>query len=144
VDFGLVVGDTQTNLMWEKKDQAAGLHDVANVYTWCRATGNSAVFCAGNTTSWIGQVNAEVFAGFSNWRVPTRDELLGIVDASVATCGSGTPCIDPIFGPTQTAVYWSSTEDKIATAWFVHFYDGSTSSVTKALAFPVRAVRSGP
>jgi hypothetical protein len=39
--------------------------------------------------AWIAAVNAEGFAGFSDWRVPTPDELLAVVDTSVATCGSG-------------------------------------------------------
>jgi len=146
IDFGLVVLDTQTNLIWEKKITAVGsgqnladLHDVDNTYTWCVATGNSTGFCAGNATSWIGQVNAEVFAGFSNWRVATRDELLGIVD-----CSAGAPCIDPIFGPTQAALYWSSTEVGFSNAWLVNFFNGLASTGFKSFEFPVRAVRAGP
>jgi hypothetical protein len=115
----------------------------ANVYNWCQATGNSAAFCGGNATSWIGQVNAEVFAGFSDWRVPAREELLTIVDTSVATCGSGTPCIDPIFGPTQASFYWSSTEISEFFTWDVSFFDGFAVSDIKFVNFHVRAVRGG-
>lgn len=145
IDYGLVVLDTQTNLMWEKKDQSGGLHDVGNTYHWCTATGNTTGPCFGNVSSWIGQVNAERFAGFSDWRVPTLDELLTIVETNVPGCGVGTPCIDPIFGPTQrTRYYLSATEASLGNAWGVHFFNGSSSQVGKTFGqFPVRAVRAG-
>lgn len=140
-DLGLVVLDTQTNLMWEKKDNAGSLHHVGNGYTWCQATGDTAGICGENATSWIGQVNAEVFAGFNNWRVPTRDELLTIVDMN-----TGPPRIDPIFGPTQAADYWSSTDfhdDNFARV--VSFFWGVASVANKSFEFDVhvRAVRAG-
>jgi hypothetical protein len=144
LDLGPVIFDAQTNLTWEKKDQAGGLHDVANTYNWCEATGNSTGVCDGNATSWISQVNADVFAGFSNWRVPTKDELLGIADTSVVGCNSGTPCIDPIFGPTQAAVYWSSTVVGPAGAWVVRFNSGDAGNTFKDDGFHVRSVRTGP
>lgn len=151
VDMGLVVVDTQTNLVWEKKTTEVGsgensgdLHDVDNRYDWCEATGNDeGPRCLGNETSWIGTVNAEAFAGFTNWRVPTREELLSIVDTSVATCRSGTPCIDVIFGPTQASEYWSSTEVSPNVAWVVIFSSGNLKFGTKSDPVPVRAVRSG-
>jgi uncharacterized protein DUF1566 len=152
VDMGLVVVDTQTNLVWEKKmtevgsgGNAGDLHDVDNMYDWCEATGNSeGPRCNGNETSWIGQVNAAAFAGFTNWRVPTREELLSIVDTSVATCRSGAPCIDPILGPTQASEYWSSTEVSPNVAWIVIFSSGNLKFGTKIDRVLVRAVRNGP
>ena len=151
-DLGLVVVDKQTNLVWEKKTTKVGsgenfddLHDVDNVYDWCEATGNNeGPRCLENDTSWIGKVNAEAFAGFTNWRVPTREELLSIVDTSVATCGKDMPCIDPIFGPTQASEYWSSTEVSPNVAWIVIFSSGNLKFGTKVDRVHMRAVRSGP
>ena len=150
VDSGLVVVDTQTKLMWEKKSTEVGsgensddLHDVDNLYSWCHATGNSeAPRCFRNATSWIGQVNAESFAGFTNWRMPTREELLSIADTSDATC-KRKPCIDPIFGPTQASDYWSATEVSPNVAWIVIFSSGNFRFGTKTDVVHVRAVRSG-
>src|SRR4029453_2639143 len=110
--------DTQTNLVWEKKTTEGGSgrnsddrQDGDNIFDWWGAPGNNeGPRCLENDTSWIGKVNTEAFAGFTNWRVPTREELLSIVDTSVAMCGRALPCIDPIFGPTQASEYWSSTE----------------------------------
>jgi hypothetical protein len=150
-DLGPVVLDKQTNLVWEKKRTEVGsgrksddLHDVDNIYDWCEATGNNeGPRCLENDTSWIGEVNAEAFAGFTNWRVPTREELLSIVDTSVATCGRDMPCIDPIFGPTQASEYWSSTEVSPNVSWVVIFSSGNLKFGTKIDRVLVRAVRSG-
>ena len=152
ISSGPVVVDKQTNLVWEKKTTEVGsgsnsddLHDVDNIYDWCEATGNTeGPRCLENETSWIGKVNAEAFAGFTNWRVPTREELLSIVDTSVATCGRDMPCIDPIFGPTQASEYWSSTEVSPNVAWIVIFSSGNLKFGTKIDRVLMRAVRSGP
>jgi hypothetical protein len=96
---------------------------------------------------WINQLNAENFAGHSDWRVPTEAgfnpsgsrELESIVRSP---CG-GVPCIDPIFGPTIGTGYWSRTGDvnRSVDAWFVNFFDGPYSNLQKREALFVRAVR---
>jgi hypothetical protein len=98
---------------------------------------------------WINQINAENFGGHNDWRIPSEAgfnpsgarELESIVDAPCA--GDGTPCIDPIFGPTQPTGYWSRTGDvsRSIDAWFVNFFDGPYSNQQKREALFVRAVR---
>lgn len=129
IDLGLKVYDTQTNLEWEKKAAGGGcLHCVNDVYTWVDATG-----------TWVTQVNQEGFAGHRDWRVPTLAELQTVVD-----CSSGAPCIDPIFGPTASAFYWSATENGPDEAFFVSFADGSVIVDLKGFGSRVRAGRGGP
>jgi len=149
-DSGLVIIDTQTNLMWEKKTTAVGsgenlgdLHDVDNLYTWCQATGNKeGPRCLNNPSSWIGEVNAAAFAGFSDWRVPTSEELLTIVDRNVMTCDRGPACIDPLFGATEPFDYWSSKEVSPNVAWIGNFPRGILRFGTKSDGAHVRAVRN--
>jgi hypothetical protein len=93
--------------------------------------------------AWIAAVNAEGFAGFSDWRVPTPDELLAVVDTSVATCGSGGPCIDPIFGPTRPFFYWSATESG-SSRWAVDFLNGFSLADDLLFPYSLRAVRTVP
>ena len=52
----------------------------------------------------------------------------------------------PIFGPTQAALYWSSTEFDVTDAWNVNFSSPFfvVSALFKSNEFPVRAVRAGP
>ena len=141
VDGGRFVRDTQTNLMWEKKDTSAGLHDVNRTVTWCDATGNTEGLCAGSM-SWIAQVNAEKFAGFSDWRVPTGKELLTLVDKTAAGCRSGSPCISAIFGPTKAFRYWASDDPRRTSRGSVDFYAGGAQNDFQRNQFHVRAVRT--
>jgi hypothetical protein len=72
--------------------------------------------------------------------------LQTIVDLSAAGCGSGSPCIDRIFGPTATdAFYWSSSSNAAnpTNAWLVRFDDGLVANGVKSFLRPVRAVRGG-
>jgi len=96
---------------------------------------------------WINQINAENFAGHSDWRIPTEAgfnpsgsrELESIVQQPCA----GTPCINSIFGPTIPTGYWSRTGDvgRSIDAWFVNFFDGPYSNLQKREPLFVRAVR---
>jgi len=143
VDGGRFVRDTQNNLMWEKKDTAGGLHDVNKTVTWCEATGNTEGLCVG-ASSWIAQVNAEKFAGFTDWRVPTVKELLTLVDKTAAKCGSGSPCISPILGPTKAFRYWASDDPRRTSRGTVDFYLGDAQNDFQRNQFQVRAVRTAP
>lgn len=141
VDGGRFVRDTQTNLMWEKKDTSGGLHDVNKTVTWCEATGNTEGLCAGST-SWIAQLNAEKFAGFSDWRVPTVKELLTLVDKTAAGCASGSPCVSPVIGPTKAFRYWASDDPRRTSRGTVDFYLGGAQNDFQKNQFHVRAVRT--
>lgn len=63
-------------------------------------------------------------------RLPTKDELLCIY-ANRTSFGNN-------FG---SSVYWSSTEDSTAYAWYVLFSNGNTDIVDKSFAYSVRCVR---
>ena len=96
---------------------------------------------------WINQINAENFAGHSDWRVPTEAgfnptgsrELESIVQHPCA----GMPCIDPIFGPTirRATGRAPGTSSREIDAWFVNFFDGPYSNLNKREPLFVRAVR---
>ena len=80
------------------------------------------------------------FAGKTNWRVPTRDELSSLLDFSK----SSAPLINDLFPNTQSD-YWSSTTYSFNTnsAWHVGFDTGSIGFITKTNDFYLRCV-SGP
>ncbi len=88
-------------------------------------------------------MNAEALGGFTDWRVPTKDELLGIRDCNL------NPCLDPIFGPNQSDVfYWSATEnvdrpDFAEGIIFDPLFSNGLGDLFKKNLPPVRAVRGG-
>jgi len=141
VDHGLTVTDFRTCLEWEKKTPSgeSALHGVYQTLDWHAAV------------DWIDSVNAEGFAGRSDWRLPTSAgygsqstqlaaELESIVDHSYS------PVIDPIFGPTAAGFYWSSsaTPVNINFYWGVDFYDGEVDFEYYPELYSVRAVRGDP
>ena len=157
------VSDLNTGLMWEQTTGTVGgtntgdVNDVNNEYRWSTgdnladgtaftsflATLNNgaAPFNGGNPSPITG-----CFANHCDWRLPSIVELQGIVDPSAPGCSTGSPCIDPTFGPTQSSDYWSATTGagEPAGAWDVSFYNGGVSVGNKADDFTyVRAVRSG-
>jgi hypothetical protein len=157
------VTDNQTGLQWEKKVSPGGgatdPHDVDNVYTWWLGAGGPFAGCPDGTafTDFLGRLNnctssdgttatSAGFAGRCDWRLPTVQELQTIVDLGAAGCGTGTPCIDPVFGPTDTGYYWSATHSSVLlAAWSVRFSDGFVNDIEflGPVAGPVRAVRPG-
>jgi hypothetical protein len=141
VDHGLTVTDLQTCLEWEKKSQSGeSIHLVGYTSNWFTANG-----------SWLSTVNAENFAGHSDWRVPTSAGQGGFPTGQPAELESIVdrvyfPSIDPIFGPTASDSYWSSSTYAAYPydAWFLGFAGGSLYAATKYTPHYVRAVRGGP
>ncbi len=151
------VSDLNTGLMWEMKTETAGPDDVSNTYEW--STGDN-LADGGAFTSFLAMLNngsapynggspspiTGCFANHCDWRLPSIVELQGIVDFSAPGCGSGSPCIDPTFGPTQSFYYWSATTiaGHPTDAWYVSFDGGFAFNEGKTAAgLYVRAVRSG-
>jgi hypothetical protein len=138
------VADPQTGLLWEKKTGTVGSAVVCetagcpdpHVVTDFLAKLNDPVFGEATTPDDV----TGCFAGHCDWRLPNVVELKTILD-----CGFGPPCIDPIFGPTASSLYWSaSTSAGIAqAAWFADFNGGGVSFANKMADSHVRAVRAG-
>jgi hypothetical protein len=168
-EHGLYVTDTQTNLMWVTLVDCGGPAAdctaaagsctaplcVQNRYDWS-ASGEDPDGLAftkyleqlnGNLPSFqetreggVTPLEANCYAGLCDWRLPTREELLTILD-----CGFGPPCIDPIFGPTASSFYWSASTVDFGpgNAWGVEFGFGNSNFGNKGFDSQVRAVRGG-
>jgi hypothetical protein len=84
-------------------------------------------------------------AGQNGWRLPSLEELSGLVDSSVAPPGLALPPGHP-FLAIRSAVYWSSTrpgEDPKG-AWGVHFgLGGGATFINWAHSVQVWCVRDG-
>jgi hypothetical protein len=107
------VTDNNTGLVWQKQDDG-------NRYNWYQASGTFDATSNPTSQNVCGSLN---LGGFSDWRMPTKKELMGIVNYSIQSPG---PTIDPVFANTKSSFYWSSTSGagNPSGAWGVGF-DGS-------------------
>ena len=105
-------------LTWENLTDDPGIHDRNAVYTWTDAIAVK-----------IAALNSAVYAGYSDWRLPTKDELISRDDSK-----------DSI-----SSYYWSSSTyaGNPTLAWVVDFSDGYTFADYKTTSNYVRAVRGG-
>jgi len=146
--------DNNTKLMWEKKDDASGIHDKDNTYTWS-ATGSSpdgtlfTVFldALNNTCNGSGATPCTTdadcvgmcgFVGHQDWRIPNLKELESIVDSSKILTASSYPGLTLI-----SPEYWSATLDiggGGGTAWKVTFTNGGVNTDSKLNGKAGRAV----
>lgn len=130
------VRDNNTGLTWEVKTSDGGLHDRSWLYGWKDYSGEpgSSPECGGTgcvTEIFINSVNSTGWCGFKDWRVPTIDEMLTIVN--YAPLGPYTATIDLNYFPDATASYdyWTSTHSTTYSREFsfigrltVRFYQG--------------------
>lgn len=117
-DGNETVTDNVTGLMWQDNDWAAYTNKYwSTAFTYC-------------STLTLGI--------YSDWRLPTRSELVGIADY-----GRSSPAIDPEFINTADYYYWSATGSvsDATKAWYVSFDDGGAVIGTKDYNRRVRCVR---
>ena len=147
------ITDNATGLMWEKKSSDSSIHDRYSSYTWGM---NSGPYTMNGSmiTSFLATLNAGGgFAGYTDWRIPNRFELMSILDLQ-----NSSPAVDPVFntgcvpGCTVTTCsctlgqwYYSSTTYGAGplAAFGVDFEFGYVAAINKATAYGVRAVRGG-
>jgi len=151
----VMVKDNVTGLVWESKTNKDGVknyndpHDADNTYTWYDSNpatngGNAGTPGTGtDTEDFIKALNDARYGGYSDWRMPTINELLNIVKYSIPYPG---PTIDTIyFQNTVSSFYWSSTTyaNHTYNAWGMYFNYDCDSYYTKDDSYYVRAVRGG-
>jgi len=118
---GSIVTDTKLGLMWQ--DDSAAKNTKKN---WKDAK----IYCQNLS-----------LAGFSDWRLPTYNELLSIVDYDRYN-----PAIMPSFkNVSNNGYYWSSSVfvKNSKFAWYVCYKDGLTYRHDKHADNSVRCIRGG-
>jgi hypothetical protein len=131
-----VVIDNVTGLMWQDNSEAK---------TVTKPWVTQANYNAGKYNDTSGDTAATycsnlTLGSYEDWRLPTRKELLSIVDL-----GRFNPSLDPEFLNFASSYYWSSTTNanNSGNAWFVNFFYGNQHYGTKYDDYYVRCVRAG-
>ena len=76
--------------------------------------------------AYVEETNQAGHAGFSDWRVPTLEELASLLDARL----TGDDYLDDVFSEEDLLGTWSADEepDSVGGSWFLSFADGGASA----------------
>ncbi|MBV6492034.1 MAG: hypothetical protein LDLANPLL_00023 [Turneriella sp.] len=128
------VTDSRTNLRWQKcSNNLSG--------TSC-SSGTATQLSWVNAIAYCESLNLGSFGNSTAWRLPSKNELVSIVDRSRSS-----PAIDTAaFPATVPGLYWSSSTyvSSVSNAWNVNFDYGNTLSNAKTASTSVRCVSDGP
>jgi len=127
------ITDNVTGLMWQKcSDGQSGTYCAtgsATTYNWYQAAGIAHASYNVDATNVCGNLT---LAGQTDWRLPSRIELVSLIDNGVYN-----PAINTIYFPsTVSSSYWSSTTYAYNTsyAWLVFFSSGNPNTDYKSVS----------
>jgi hypothetical protein len=99
---GKVVIDRASGLMWQQSGSAKDISfDEAAKY--------------------VAQLNSDQYAGYNNWRLPTLEEAMSLMEQTEKNGGLHK---DPLFDTTQRWI-WTSDMNSASLAWLVNFVSGN-------------------
>ena len=139
------VRDNYTSLVWEVKTTDGGIHDASNTYRWGGKTALLTGTFGTQYNDWdtlVDGANAgSGLCGFTDWRIPGREELRSIVNYNQVN-----PVIDTDYFPnTSPDYYWSASPyaNDSSSAWGVGFMYGGGDYSYRDITYRVRLVRDG-
>ena len=144
------VKDNITGLVWEGKTASPATSRLGtSTYTNYDSTSSAQksngtnptqaeIDASTNSIGYRNSVRTSNLCGYTDWRLPTKEELQGIL------ASSGSPRIDTTWFPnTQAFAYWSSSPYVGGSydAWVVSFYNGYVNYGYRSSYYHVRLVR---
>ncbi len=151
------VQDRATGLIWEVKTDDNSTRDRDNFFTWyepaadrnhgmagARNDGRCKGGAACDTLGYAQAINQKRLCGFNDWRLPTKGELLSLVQDNDGSTETKAKIAAKYFPRTAASWYWtaSSNPHKPDYAWFVLFGNGQALNALKRHPKHVRLVRS--
>lgn len=145
------VEDRGSKLVWEVKKNDGGIRDRDYSYSWFSEINGEKIGvsnggrCKGgvscDTSSYARAMNEQKLCGYSDWRLPTREELETLVEYT------GSPkeaTINKTYFPEAVpSWYWTSSENpqREGYAWYVLFRNGVALNDLKERPKHIRLVR---
>jgi Protein of unknown function (DUF1566) len=161
-DLTQCVFDSATGLTWEGKP-TSGFRTNTNTFTnyddttkLQKGTPSSSVMptltevnAATNSMGYVAAVNASALCGYTNWRLPTKTELLTInkvANGGLGNDGSGVGIDGDVtawFPNTSNGMAWTSTPDSVydSGAQMVSFGGSGHFAMPRQSTFKIRLVR---
>ena len=117
-----VVIDENSGLMWQQ-------------------SGSSKSMLYKDAKKWIDELNKKGYAGFSDWRLPTLEEAMSLMEPKQL---NGDLYIDPKFEAKQRRIWTSDPYQGASRQWVVYFdFGGCYYDFLPSSGLSVRAVRFG-
>jgi hypothetical protein len=140
------IQDPRTSLVWEGKTKTgfrAGHHRYIQTHLGLDNSSDLAL-SEGHTDHYLARVNRQKLCGFDDWRLPSAEELQGLLNYGVAVPGPLWSSQDFPNTPNE-ARYWTATPyaDSTLLHWYVDFASGVVSIATRQEGLSLRLVR-GP
>lgn len=139
------VRDNHTGLVWETKTDDNGIHDKDNTYRWGGKTARLTKVFGDQYNDWNSLVdgsNNETLCGFSDWRIPSKEELHSIVNYDTID-----PSIDTDYFPNvSSSGNWSASavSDNSTRAWMVDLRFSNVLMIDRSTSLHVMLVRNEP
>lgn len=112
--------------------------DYVTGLTW-QQSGASQRLMYADAEKYVSDLNDQKFAGFSDWRLPTLEEAMSLMEPQKKCANL---FIDPVFEPAQNRI-WTADASSSRAAWGVAFDDGYCLECDIRYGLSVRTVRSG-
>ncbi|MBI4740317.1 MAG: DUF1566 domain-containing protein [Betaproteobacteria bacterium] len=147
--------DNATGLVWEVKTADGVLRDWDKTYTnyddssqnqkWNGSVGvkptQAEINAASNSIGFVNAVNATSLCGSAAWRMPSKHELLGLMNIAYM------PTIDPVFFPnTPPSGFWTGSSGAtgyLDSVLLIYFDDGFVHGYNRFDEASVRLVSAG-
>ncbi len=115
---GKVVLDKTTDLTWQQ-------------------SGSEKRMIFADVEQYIRDLNKQHFAGYNDWRLPTLEEVMSLMEPKQSEDGL---CINSVFDKTQSKI-WTADKESAGWAWMVVFNNGNCVHNKVRRSNFVRAVR---
>ena len=119
-----------------ERDGESLVIDHATGLTW-QQSGSSSELTYAAAEKYVRDLNAKKFAGFNDWRLPTLEEAMSLMESRERD----DLYIDPVFDRTQRWIWTADKADSAGVAWVANFNLGYCGRSRVTNGFYVRVVR---